>query len=122
ARPHLGAQADGGRRFAYNPRVLDLVRRVPRGTIYDRRGAALAQPCAEPGERCYPLGGKAFHLIGDARTRLNWSAPNTSYVERDAEDRLRGFDDHATTVETKAAAGRPMLTVRRDYTGMVPAL
>ena len=31
---HLGIQADGGRRFVYNPRVLDIVRLMPRGTIY----------------------------------------------------------------------------------------
>ena len=28
-KPHLGIQADGGRRYAYNPRVLDLVRVRP---------------------------------------------------------------------------------------------
>ena len=37
-RPHLGIQADGGRRFEYNPRVMDLVRRMPRGSVFDRRG------------------------------------------------------------------------------------
>jgi cell division protein FtsW (lipid II flippase) len=143
-KPHLGVQADGGRRFQYNPRVLDVVRLLPRGTIYDRQGIplatedpkaiaggrpayaklgiALADVCPGSGERCYPLGGKAFHLLGDARTRVNWSAPNTSYVERDAEDRLRGFDDHAVTVRTTDVAGRPMLTLRRDYRELVPAL
>ncbi len=167
-RPHLGAQADGGRRFEYNPRVLDIVRLVPRGTIYDRRGVplatddqgvlasarqtyaklgvSLADACPafaredpprasarlaeapearrrpNPAERCYPLGGRAFHVIGDVRTRINWSAPNTSYIEREAEDRLRGFDDHATTVHTIDSAGRPMLAIRRDYREMVPAL
>jgi cell division protein FtsW (lipid II flippase) len=143
-KPHLGTQADGGRRFEYNPRVLDLVRQMPRGTVYDRRGVPLAtedrgviagarekyqrlgvsleEACPEPGERCYPLGGRAFHLLGDARTRVNWSAPNTSYVERDAEDRLRGFADHASTIQTTDSAGRPMLTVRREYRELVPAL
>src|SRR5262249_35013878 len=41
-RPHLGIQADGGRRFEYNPRVLDIVRLLPRGTVYDRAGVPLA--------------------------------------------------------------------------------
>ena len=41
-RAHLGIQADGGQRFEYNPRVLDIVRVIPRGTIYDRRGVPLA--------------------------------------------------------------------------------
>jgi len=144
AKPHLGVQADGGRRFQYNPRMLDIVRLLPRGTIYDRQGIplatedanamasgrpayarlgiSLASVCPDAAERCYPLGGKAFHLLGDARTRVNWSAPNTSYVERDAEDRLRGFDDHAATVHTTDVAGKPMLTLRRDYRQLVPAL
>jgi len=143
-RAHLGIQADGGRRFEYNPRVLDIVRLMPRGTIFDRSGLPLAtddpqvmararqayadlgvsldEACAMRGERCYPLGGAAFHLLGDVRTRLNWTAPNSSYIERDAESQLRGFDDHAEVVHTADAAGRSMLTIRRDYRDIVPAL
>src|SRR5437899_2907538 len=103
-RPHLGIQADGGRRYAYNPRVLDVARKIPRGTIFDRRGLPLAtddrsvleranqdyqklgisldEVCPSATDRCYPLGGMAFHVLGDATTRVNWSAPNTSYIER----------------------------------------
>ena len=145
-RPHLGVQADGGRRFEYNPRVLDIVRaasRAARSTIAaacrwrptirassPTRGqayAALGVSLDRHVSRCRPSGAirwaaAAFHLLGDARTRVNWSAPNTSYVERDAEDRLRGFDDRATTVQTSDAAGRPMLTIRRDYRDLVPLL
>jgi cell division protein FtsI/penicillin-binding protein 2 len=143
-RPHLGVQADGGRRFEYNPRILDVVRLLPRGTIYDRHGMplatddqkvvagarqayarlgiSLAEACPNAGERCYPLGGSAFHLLGDARTRTNWTAPNSSYVERDAEDQLRGFDARAAAIQTIDAAGRPMLTIERDYRAIVPAL
>jgi len=143
-RPQLGIQADGGRRFVYNPRVLDIVRLMPRGTIYDRRGLPLAtddrrviadareayetlgvsldQACAASGERCYPLGAAAFHLLGDARTRVNWTAPNSSYVERDAESELRGFDDRAEVMRTTDAAGKPMVTIRRDYRDILPAL
>ena len=144
-KPHLGMHADGGRRFEYNPRMLDLIRRLPRGTIYDRRGSAardrrrardgraraqayealgvsIASACPNPGERCYPLGGRAFHVLGDARTGRNWSATNTSYVERDADARLRGFDDHASTVKTLDRAGQPMYTIHRDYRELVPLL
>ena len=42
ARPHLGPQADGVSRFQYNPRLLDVVRRIPRGTIVDRNGLPMA--------------------------------------------------------------------------------
>jgi len=140
-RPQLALQADGGRRFVYNPRVLDVVRQIPRGTIYDRHGLPLAssdtavihkagdgykdlgialdEACPDREERCYPLGGVGFHLLGDARSRLNWSATNSSFVERDAEDRLRGFDDRATTVKTTGAHGEPALAVRRDYHDVV---
>jgi cell division protein FtsW (lipid II flippase) len=141
---HLGIHGDGGRRFEYNPRILDVIRAIPRGTIYDRRGVplasddrraladsrqayerfgiSLARVCPDPEERCYPLGGEAFHVLGDARTTTNWSAANTSYVEREADARLRGFDDHATNVKTSDRAGRPMYTIHRDYRELVPVL
>jgi cell division protein FtsW (lipid II flippase) len=143
-KPHLGVQADGGRRYTYNPRVLDLVRQLPRGTVYDRKGLPLAtaepgvidasrqayqrlgvaldRTCPSPTERCYPLGGRTFHLLGDERTRVNWSAPNTSYVERDSESQLRGFDDRATTTQTIDPSGHAMWTIRRDYRDLVPLL
>lgn len=141
-RPQLGLQADGGRRFQYNPRVLDALRQVPRGSILDRAGVPLATGdrglvtkaasayaavgirvaavCAKPTERCYPLGPAAFHLLGDINSRANWAAGNTSYLERDAEDLLRGFDDQARTVETRGKDGAPALAVRRDYAAAVP--
>jgi cell division protein FtsW (lipid II flippase) len=140
----LGVQADGGRRYAYNPRILDLVRQLPRGTVYDRNGLPLAtgepgvvdaarqayqrlgisldRSCPDSSERCYPLGGRAFHLLGDERTRVNWSAANTSYVERDSDNTLRGFDDRASTMQTTDASGRAMWTIRRDYSDLVPLL
>ena len=143
-RPHLGIQADGGRRLEYNPRVIDLVRTIPRGTIFDRSGVPLAtsdtaalsaarakyEPlgvavgtaCVDPDQRCYPLGGRTYHVLGDARSRVNWTASNTSFVERDANARLQGFDDHATTIQTTNLAGQPMFTVQRDYRDLVPAL
>ena len=143
-KPHLSLQADGVRRYQYNQRVLDVARLIPRGTIYDRRGLPLAttdagvvrkwrdalreltaelhQTCIEPVERCYPLGGAAFHLLGDVTTRHNWGASNTSYLERDAESRLRGFQDYATSVSSTDAAGRPAVITRRDYRELVGLL
>jgi cell division protein FtsW (lipid II flippase) len=141
-RPQLSVQADGGRRFHYNPRVLDALRAVPRGTIYDARGLPLASDdqavlkkaaadyeklgrrlsdaCPTPSDRCYPAGPSFQHVLGDANTRANWSAGNSSLAERDAEDLLRGFDDRATTVTTTDRDGRPILAVRRDYSAVVP--
>jgi cell division protein FtsW (lipid II flippase) len=143
-RPHLGLQADGSRRYAYNPRLLDVVRQIPRGTIYDRAGLPLASDdarvkasaaetyrkagvqltasCADGDSRCYPLAGRMFHVLGDARTRLNWTASNTSFIERDDEARLRGFDDHATDVQVTDGSGATAWTVRRDFTQVLPLL
>jgi cell division protein FtsW (lipid II flippase) len=144
SRPQLGVQADGGRRYEYNPRLLDVAQVIPRGTLYDRRGLVLAtddplavaasrqeyqkigisvaEACPDASERCYPLGGRAFHVLGDVRTRANWGAPNTSYAERDLEDQLRGFDDRAQVVQTTDASGRTMSTMRRDYRDLVPMM
>jgi hypothetical protein len=143
-RPHLGMQADGTRRYQYNPRILDVAREIPRGRVLDRRGlplatetAALAAParadyqrlgisldeaCPDQDARCYPLGGRAFHVLGDARTRLNWGASNTAFLERDAEAKLRGFDDHETLVRTVDTGGDPAWALRRDYRDLVPLL
>ena len=143
-KPHLGIQADGGRRYQYNPRVLDVLASIPRGSVFDRRGLPLATSdqavarrardayktngidnagCASPiEERCYPIGAAAFHLLGDVRDRRNWSASNTAYIERDEQDHLRGFDDHAVTVRVPGASGHEFATVRRDYRELVPLL
>jgi cell division protein FtsW (lipid II flippase) len=141
-KPHLGMQADGSRRYQYNPRVLDAARIIPRGSVLDRNnlplatddkellakaretyaklGLAIDQSCTGTPSRCYPLGGRAFHLLGDENTRVNWSASNTSYVERDHESQLRGFDDHQTSVRLSDAPDA--WTVRRDYSDLLPIL
>ncbi len=140
-RPQLSRQADGGIRYQYNPRVLDAARTLPRGTIADRRNVPLAADletvraaapelarlriapetaCPDPAARCYPLGPRAFYLLGDAETRLNWAASNTSFVERDADDSLRGFDDRARTVEWRDEDARPQVALKRDYRDLVP--
>jgi cell division protein FtsW (lipid II flippase) len=139
-KPQLSRQADGGIRYQYNPRVLQAARTLPRGSITDRRDVplagtrdavqaaapelarlqvALADACPDPARRCYPLGGQTFHLLGDAETRLNWAASNTSFVERDAEDNLRGFDDRARSVETDSDDGQRTLALKRDYRDLV---
>jgi hypothetical protein len=140
-RPQLGLQADGGRRFQYNPRVLEALRSIPRGTIYDRTGLPLAtsdaglmnqaarsyaqigrkisEACPSSAERCYPAGPVFFHVLGDSTTRLNWSAANASYVERDAEVQLRGFDDRAVAVSSSDEDGKALLAMRRDFAPVV---
>ena len=131
----LVMQADGQRRYEYNPRFQEIVREIPKGTIYDRTGLPLAtshweelekhraeyaalgididRACPRAGSRYYPLGAQTFHLLGDLRTRERWGAPNTSFIERDYATRLRGFDDRPSVVHG---------LVRYDYRELVPLL
>jgi cell division protein FtsW (lipid II flippase) len=140
----LVLEADGGRRYVYNPRLIDAARTLRRGTIYDRAGLPLAtsswaeleqhraqyqqlgididQACNRADVRCYPLGSLTFHLLGDIRTRANWSAPNSSLIERDQTVRLQGYDDRARVVTVPDAAGKPFNTIRYDYRELLPLL
>jgi cell division protein FtsW (lipid II flippase)/cell division protein FtsI/penicillin-binding protein 2 len=139
----LTEQADGGYRFEYNPRLLTAARTLTRGTIYDRNGLPLAtsrsdetaalsatyenaggvavSDCAPPSSRCYPLGGLAFHLIGDWTHQTNWAARNSSYLERDNDARLKGYDDRAQLVEVvNPRTGRRGQALRRDLGALLP--
>jgi cell division protein FtsW (lipid II flippase)/cell division protein FtsI/penicillin-binding protein 2 len=144
AAPALGLQADGARRYQYNPRLVALANTLTRGTVFDRNGvplatsrteviekhrrqlgslgAELAARCADPARRCYPFGGLTFHLLGDRESGINWAASNTSFQERDSDDRLRGFDDHARVVALTNADGTTARVVRRSYQDLVPLL
>ena len=141
----LAIQADGARRYEYNPRLLAIARSIPRGTIYDRNGLPLATsnwdeianhreafakvgvPIAQgppAGEtRFYPLGRAAFHLLGDVQTRANWAARNSSLAERDFRVTLQGFDDRETVVPLlDSKTHQPTYIVRSDYRELLPAL
>ena len=153
----LGDQADGGVRFQYNPRLITASRLLERGTIFDRRGLALAT--SRPSEietiartyaaanvrpvddcvattptvrlkadttyaaRCYPLGGLAFHVVGNATYQTNWAARNSSFIERDSDAILKGFDDHPQVVAVKNhRTGHVEHTIRRNYQDVLPLL
>ncbi|MFI5079384.1 MAG: penicillin-binding transpeptidase domain-containing protein, partial [Vicinamibacteria bacterium] len=60
-----------------------------------RATTSAGAPAKTPGERCYPLGGSAFHLLGDAVSKANWAAPNSAFAEREFDTRLRGYKDYA---------------------------
>ena len=58
-----------------------------------------------------------------SRSRANWGARNTSYVERDSAVRLHGYDDRARVVEVPdPRTGKPTYTIRYDYRELVPLL
>ncbi len=106
-------QADGAIRAQENPRLREAALLLARGAIVDRRGVplavsdrarlepfraqlgaagvAIAAACPDARARCYPLGGTAFHLLGDAATRANWGAPNSAFAERELDSHLRGY-------------------------------
>ncbi len=142
-RPTVVRDADGEVRYRYNPRLLAAARLMPRGTIADRNGLALAtgQPALAqatidrlrqlridrvadcgPVSRCYPLGGLAFHVTGEAVHQTNWAARNTSFVERDANATLQGFDDRAHTVDVRLRDGKTHTLIARDYTELLPLM
>ena len=141
----LTMQADGVRRFEYNPRLLAVAQSIVRGTVTDCHGIPLAtsrpadlrtharelaelgvpptEACPQSGARCYPFGGLTYHLLGDWRSQVNWAAGNTSFIERDHDARLRGYDDHARVVEiTDPETGLPSKVIRRDLRELVPLL
>lgn len=141
----LVVQADGGRRYQYNPRLQEIMSEIPKGTIYDRNGLPLAtsnwselekhradyqalgididRACPRTEARHYPFGGLMFDLLGDLRTRTRWGATNTSFVERDSARRLRGYDDRPTLVEVQnPSSGKMDRVLRYDYRELVPLL
>ena len=143
AAPALTEQADGGYRFEYNPRLLSAARTLTRGSIYDRSGLPLAtsrpdeiaaasaayahaggvapEECRLDAGRCYPLGAFAFHLLGDWVHQTNWGARNSSYIERDSDGQLKGYDDHAQVVDVvEPRHGRRVQAIRRDLRALLP--
>ena len=141
----LVVQADGARRYQYNPRFQEITRDIPKGSIYDRNGLPLAtsnwdelekhraqyqqlginidQACSRTESRHYPFGGLTFDLLGDLRTRIRWGAGNTSFVERDSATRLRGYDDRPTLVDVEnPKTGKMERVVRYDLRELVPLL
>jgi cell division protein FtsI/penicillin-binding protein 2/cell division protein FtsW (lipid II flippase) len=141
----LVVQADGARRYQYNPRFQEIARDIPKGGIYDRNGLPLAtsnwdelekhraqyrqlgididRACSRTESRHYPFGGLTFDLLGDLRTRIRWGAGNTSFVERDSATRLRGYDDRPTLVDVaNPKTGKMERVVRYDLRELVPLL
>jgi len=140
----LVKQADGVRRYQYNPRLLEAARLLPKGTITDRDGLPLAASnwsdiekyraeyqqlgitlpsSAQGGRRYYPLGPAFFYLLGDVRSRVGAGATNTAFAERQSRTRLQGYDDVAETEEARdPQTGAITTRVRRNYAALLPLL
>ncbi len=144
-RPSLVMQADGVRRYQYNPRLLEVAREIPKGTIFDRNriplatsdwaqieghradyaklGIALDQTTSKLDRRHYPLGPAMFYLLGDVRTRLKQGATNTAFEENASRIRLQGYDDVAELEEVPdSETGQITVRIKRDYRALIPLL
>ncbi|MBV9303168.1 MAG: FtsW/RodA/SpoVE family cell cycle protein [Acidobacteriaceae bacterium] len=142
-RPSLVMQADGVRRYQYNPRLLEAAREIPKGTIFDRNGIPLAtsdwaqlkahrtdyeklgvaldKATSKLDERQYPLGAPMFYMLGDVRTRLKQGARNTAFEEDAARIRLQGYDDVAELEQSRdPESGEATLRIKRDYRALIP--
>ena len=145
ARGTLVAQEDGSYAMAYNPRLLAIARQIERGSVYDRNGLPLATSrwdeiekhradyaaagvdlaatCSRDDRRYYPFGPVTFHLVGDLRTRLRWTASNASFEERVSRAALQGFDDReALDTVVVPRTGKKVRIYQYDYTELVPLL
>ena len=144
-RPSLVMQADGVRRYQYNPRLMNVARSLPKGNIFDRHGLPLAtgdwsqieahradyqklgvsldQTTSKLDSRQYPLGAPMFYLLGDVRTRLKQGATNTAFQENASRIRLQGYDDVADIEESRdSETGQITARVKRDYRALIPLL
>jgi cell division protein FtsI/penicillin-binding protein 2/cell division protein FtsW (lipid II flippase) len=142
-RPSLIMQADGVRRYEYNPRLLEVARSLPKGAILDRTGIPLAtsdwsqieahrgdyqrlgvtleRTTSQSERRYYPLGAPAFYLLGDVRSRLKQGATNTAFQENASRIRLQGYDDVAEVEESRdPETGEITSRIRRDYRALIP--
>lgn len=151
--PVLTRQRDNEYRYIYNPRLPDALKLLPHGSIYDRNGIPLATSdwaelekhrqdyeglginidvaCRKSDTRYYPFGPALFHVLGDSRTKANWSATNSDYIERHYAWRLRGFNDHSEKVyktvfeidqKSRTITPRDVEVLRKDYSDLLPLL
>ena len=106
----LVVQADGARRYQYNPRLQEIMREIPKGSIYDRGSLPLAtsrweeleahrrdyarlgvdidRACSHTESRHYPFGGLTFDLLGDLAHGHGFIAVVDEEVARGLQDQL----------------------------------
>ncbi len=139
----LVLQADGVRRYEYNPRLLAVARQLPKGDIFDRNGLPLATSDAgmlqahrqeyeklgisvdrtSRERRHYPLGAPLFYLLGDVRAPVMLGASNTAFQERASRVRLQGYDDEPELeLERDPKTGDVVRRLRYDYRELIPLL
>jgi cell division protein FtsI/penicillin-binding protein 2/cell division protein FtsW (lipid II flippase) len=83
--------ADGIKRPHTNPRLLEIVRQIPRGQILDRNGRILAKT-APNGKRFYPYGAATGHMVG----YLDHAVGGPVGFEDQFGPQLQGYTDRAS--------------------------
>ena len=90
-------------------------------SAYKKAGVQRERACESSDARCYPLGGVLFSVLGDWDRQTNWGARNASFLERDSDTRLKGFDDGQRVVSVvNPRTGAHERTIKRDYTEILP--
>jgi cell division protein FtsI/penicillin-binding protein 2/cell division protein FtsW (lipid II flippase) len=130
---------DGVKRAQHNPRLNSLAHEIQRGDILDRNGILLAtsdwnrveerradfeklkipvdQNVARLDGRYYPLGQQTVQLLGDWRTGEDFHASNTSFIERDSNNKLQGYtnlDELAPMIRYRHAPGNAEIARLRN--------
>ncbi len=141
----LVVNADGVRRYEYNPRIMAAARMIPKGDIFDRNGlplatsdfakvdahrkeyealgANLADTTHFLDRRHYPLGPPMFYVLGDTRSPLKRGARNTAFEESRSRLRLQGFDDGIEVEEEKdEETGAVVRRLKFDYKELLPLI
>lgn len=141
----LVVNADGVRRYEYNPRIMAAARMIPKGDIFDRNGlplatsdfakvethrkeyealgANLADTTHYLDRRHYPLGPPMFYVLGDTRSPLKRGARNTAFEESRSRLRLQGFDDGIEVEEEKdEETGAITRRLKFDYKELLPLI
>ena len=141
----LVLQADGGRRYVYNPRLIAAARTMQRGTIYDRTGLPLATSNWNELEQ-HRAEYKALGIDidkacnrADSALLSRWApspsicsatsahAPTGAPEQFARRTRLQPSACRAMTTapascRCKDAAGKPFYTIRYDYRELLPLL
>jgi hypothetical protein len=143
-RGSLVVNADGVRRYEYNPRIFAAARLIPKGDITDREGLPLATSELSKVEahrkeyealgvnltetthfmdrRHYPMGPAMFYVLGDTRSPLKRGARNAAFEETQSRLRLQGFDDGIEVEEERGEDGELIRRLKFDYRELLPLI
>ncbi len=139
-RPLYVKTTDQGNLLSYNPRINQIVSRLPMGNIYDRNGVVLAtsnpdalkdkkstqafaqcnlkvSPNQGQGRR-YPFGDHTLFMVGDFNTHVVFGSNNYLSAESRYLEKLRGYDNRLIENGQAKKVKLPDAIVKDKYTGL----